>query len=116
VDDEEMIIDIGEQLLKKMGYAVLIAKGGKEAIKIYKKKKDKIDIVILDMIMPEVSGGDTFDRIKEIKPTVKVLLSTGYSINGKAAEILKRGCDGFIQKPFDLKQLSKKLREIFDKD
>jgi len=66
------------------------------------------------MIMPDMSGSDTFDRLKEIKSGVKVLLSSGYSINGKATEILVRGCDGFIQKSFNMKQLSRKLREILD--
>jgi len=116
VDDEDMIIDVSEQLLKKMGYAVLISRSGKEAIDIYEKNKNRIDIVILDMIMPDMSGGDTFDRLKEINPEIKVLLSSGYSITGQATEILERGCDGFIQKPFNMKQLSRKLREILDKD
>ena len=115
VDDEDMIIDVGEQLLEKMGYTVLIARSGKEAIGIYKKNKDKIDIVLLDMIMPDMSGSDTFDSLKKINPGIKVLLSSGYSINGQATEILERGCDGFIHKPFNMKQLSRKLREILDK-
>jgi two-component system, cell cycle sensor histidine kinase and response regulator CckA len=114
VDDEDMIIDIGEQFLEKMGYAVLIAKRGKEAIEIYEKGKDKIDIVILDMIMPDMGGGETYDRMKEINPDIKVLLSSGYSIDGQATEILERGCNGFIQKPFDINRLSRKLRELLD--
>jgi len=116
VDDEDMIIDVGEQILERMGYTVLIARGGKEATEIYEKNKDKIDIVILDMIMPDMSGGDTFDRLREIDPDIKVLLSSGYSINGQATEILERGCDGFIQKPFNMKGLSQKLRQILDKE
>jgi PAS domain S-box-containing protein len=116
VDDEDMIIEIGTQLLQKLGYKVLRAGSGKEAIEIYKNNKDKIDMVIVDMIMPEMSGGDTFDRLKEMSSGVKVLLSSGYSINGQATEILARGCDGFIQKPFNMEQLSRKLREVFDKD
>ena len=116
VDDEDMIINVGEQLLEKMGYTVLIARSGKEATEIYEKNKDKIDMVILDMIMPDMSGGDTFDRLKEINPEIKVLLSSGYSINGQATEILERGCDGFIQKPLSMKQLSRKIREILDKE
>ena len=64
-------------------------------------------MVILDMIMPEISGGETFDKIKEINPDVKVLLSSGYTIEGQASEIMSRGCSGFIQKPFNLKNLSK---------
>jgi PAS domain S-box-containing protein len=116
IDDEDMIIDVGEQLLENMGYTVLIARSGKEATEIYEKNKDKIDIVILDMIMPNISGGATFDRLREIDPDIKVLLSSGYSINGQATEILERGCDGFIQKPFNMKQLSRKLRQILDKE
>ena len=62
-----------------------------------------------------MSGGDTYDGLKEINPDINVLLSSGYSINGQATGILNRGCDGFIQKPFNIKQLSQKLREILDK-
>jgi CheY-like chemotaxis protein len=112
VDDEDMIIDVGEQFLEEMGYRVLTARSGKEATEIYEKNKDKIDLIILDMIMPDMSGGDTFDRVKEINPEIKVLLSSGYSINGQATEILERGCNGFIQKPFNMKQVSRKIREI----
>ena len=110
IDDEDMIIDVAKQLLEKMGYTVLIARSGKEAVETYEKNKDEIDIVILDMIMPEISGGETFDRLKSINPRIKVLLSSGYSIDGQAAEILKRGCDGFIQKPFKISELSESIR------
>jgi CheY-like chemotaxis protein len=68
------------------------------------------------MIMPGMGGGETYDRLKEADPDIKVLLSSGYSINGEAGEILDRGCDGFIQKPFNIKELSRKLREILDKN
>ena len=112
VDDEDMIIDVGKEILDKMGYRVLTAGSGKEAIEIYKQNQDRIDIVILDMIMPDMGGEETYERLKEINMNAKVLLSSGYSINGLAAEILERGCDGFIQKPFKIKDLSEKLREI----
>ena len=115
VDDEEMVLGIGVQLLNNLGYTALEAKGGREAIEIYKANKDKIDMVILDMIMPGVGGGEAYDRMKEINPNIKVLLSSGYSIDGQATEILERGCDGFIQKPFNIKELSQKLREVLDK-
>ena len=110
-----MIINVGEGILKELGYKVTIARSGKEAIGLYKRNKERIDIVILDMIMPEMSGGKTYDRLKEINPDIKVLLSIGYSIDGQATEILNRGCDGFIQKPFPMKELSLKIREILDK-
>ena len=98
-----------------MGYKVLTARSGKEAIVTYEKNKERIDIVLLDMIMPGMSSSDTYDRMKEIDPDIKVLLSSGYSIEGEAKDILNRGCDGFIQKPFKMKELSQKLREILDK-
>ncbi len=116
VDDEEMIIDVGKQLLEKLGYKVLTAESGKEAIEIYNEKKENIHMVILDMVMPGIGGGETYDKLKKICPDIKVLLSSGYSINGKATEILDRGCTGFIQKPFNIKDLSQKLREILDNE
>lgn len=114
VDDEDMIIEVAKALLKQLGYNVLTAGSGKEAIDIYEKNKARIDIVLLDMIMPDMNGGHTYDRMKEIDPDVKVILSSGYSINGQATEILDRGCKGFIQKPFNIKQLSQRMREILD--
>ena len=114
VDDEDRIVDIGEKTLKFLGYKVLIARDGKEAVELYKKTPAGIDIVILDMIMPEMGGGEVYDCLKEINPHVKVLLSSGYSINGEATEIIKRGCNGFVQKPFSIKELSQRIREILD--
>jgi two-component system cell cycle sensor histidine kinase/response regulator CckA len=115
VDDEDMIINICKRLLQEIGHKVLIAKSGKEALEIYEKNKDEIAMVILDMIMPDMGGGETYDKLKEIDPQVKVLLASGYSINGKASEILARGCNGFIQKPFTMENLSHKINEILDK-
>jgi two-component system, cell cycle sensor histidine kinase and response regulator CckA len=114
VDDEDMIVSVGEQILKRLGYRVKIAKSGKEAIEIYKRNQDRIDMVILDMIMPDVGGKMAYEKLKEINPGIKVLLSSGYSLTGQAQEILDKGCNGFIQKPFNLKDLSLKLREILD--
>ena len=114
VDDEEIILEVGQELLEAMGYLVLTADNGEEAVEVYRKNRD-IDIVVLDMIMPTMGGGEAYDRMKEINPDLKVLLSSGFSIDGEATEILKRGCDGFIQKPFRMNQLSQAIREILDK-
>jgi len=114
VDDEAMIIDVGSRMLDKLGYRVFTARHGREAIEVFKKHKKEIDVVVLDMIMPQMSGGETYDRLRKIRPGVKVLLSSGYSINGQASEILKRGCNGFIQKPFNLQNLSQSLRSILE--
>ena len=115
VDDEETILDVGRSLLEALSYKVLIAKGGQEAIDIYRKIRDEIDIVVLDMVMPNVGGGEAYDRLKEINPDIKVLLSSGYSIDGEATEILKRGCNGFIQKPFKMNDLAERIENILDK-
>jgi PAS domain S-box-containing protein len=114
VDDEDMIIDVGREILEEMGYKVFLARSGKEAVEIYKKNKRKIDMVVLDMIMPDMGGGEAYDRMKEVNPNVKVLLSSGYSIEGQATDILARGCNGFIQKPFSVKQLSHTIRQVLD--
>ena len=116
VDDEEMILDVGKQMLERMGYHVLLARGGKEAVEVYEEDRDEIEMVILDMIMPEMGGGETYDKLKEINPEIKVLLSSGYSVDGKATEILDRGCDGFLQKPFNVKDMSHKVRAILEKE
>jgi len=115
VDDEEMVVDVGEQMIKRLGYDVVSARSGAETLKVYQDHREKIDMVILDMIMPDMGGGETYDRLKEIDPAVKVLLSSGYSIDGQATEILERGCDGFIQKPFSLGSLSQKMQEVLDR-
>ncbi len=115
VDDEEMILDVGREFLRKLGYRVLVARNGEEAIRTYKKNKHEIDIVILDMIMPGMAGGEVYDRLKALDPEVKVILSSGYSLNGQAGEILARGCNGFIQKPFKIRELSIKVRDILEK-
>jgi two-component system cell cycle sensor histidine kinase/response regulator CckA len=112
VDDEEMILEVGSKMLEKIGYDVLTAPGGREAVRVYQNNCDRIDIVILDMIMPEMGGGQTYESLKKIDPEVNVLLSSGYSRDGQAEEILKKGCKGFIQKPFDMKDLSHRIAEI----
>jgi len=115
VDDEEMVVDVGKQMLERLGYEVLTAASGRDAVDIYKQNGDKIDLVLLDMIMPDMGGGETFDLLRQVNPEVKVILSSGYSIDGKAQDILSRGCNGFIQKPFSLNKLSQKLKDILKK-
>jgi two-component system cell cycle sensor histidine kinase/response regulator CckA len=115
VDDDQMVLETGEEILGMLGYEVIPALSGSEAIRLYGEHQGRIDAVLLDMVMPEIGGGEVFDRIKEINPDIKVLLTSGYSQDGEANEILKRGCDGFIQKPFHTRDLSMKLREILDK-
>jgi len=114
VDDEEMIIEVGEEMLRTIGYDVISAARGQEAVDILKNGTETVDLVILDLIMPEMNGSETFGKLRSIKPDIKVLLSSGYSLNGQADELIQRGCNGFIQKPFNLVELSRKLYNILN--
>ncbi len=115
VDDETIILDVSEDMLKTLGYKVFLASGGNEAIEIYRENKDKIDLVILDLIMPDMGGGETYKVLKSINPDIKVMLSSGYNISGEAAEIMKQGVNDFIQKPFTMTKLSHKIRNVLEK-
>ena len=112
IDDDDMTVDVSELILKTSGYDVVSAKSGKEAIEVYKENHSRIDMVILDMILPDMGGGDTYDRLKEINPGIKVLLASGYDIDYQGRDIMERGCDGFIQKPFNMNELLEKIRGI----
>ena len=115
VDDEEVVLDVGRDLLEIMGYRVFSAADGHDALEVYKKNKEEIDIVILDMVMPGMSGDKVYDELKKINSDIKILLSTGYSSDGQASELLRRGYNGFIQKPFSMRKLSIKIKEILEK-
>jgi len=115
VDDEEEVLNVGDGFLKAMGYQVITAHDGKEATEVYRKHQESIDLVVLDIVMPVMGGSKVFDRLKKINPDIKVLLSSGYSIDGEATKILERGASGFIQKPFNIKQLSQSIHEILKK-
>lgn len=112
VDDQDVVSEVGAEMLETLGYDVLVARNGQEAVQIYAEKRDSISLVILDMIMPGMSGSETFDRLKQIDPDVCVILSSGYSINGQASAIISKGCSGFIQKPFNLRDLSIKIEQV----
>jgi two-component system, cell cycle sensor histidine kinase and response regulator CckA len=115
VDDEELVLEVAQELLTDLGYKVFQARNGGEAVQIYEKNREQIDLVILDMIMPGLSGSGAFERLKAIDRNVKVLLSSGYSISNQASDLLDKGCVGFLAKPFSMKSLSQKLREVLEK-
>ncbi|MBS3758512.1 MAG: PAS domain S-box protein [Desulfobacterales bacterium] len=114
IDDEKIIAETAQIMLEALGYTALTEESGQAAIAAYKQNKTQIDLVILDMIMPNMNGRETFESLKAVNPDIKVLLSSGYSIDGQATELLNLGCKGFIQKPFNLIELSKKVREVID--
>src|SRR5206468_3477779 len=92
--------------LEEMGYGVLTARDGAEAVEIYRSSLKSIDLVIIDMVMPKLGGRECFRALKEINPRLRAILSTGYDFNTVAQEILDEGMRGFIQKPYQLRQLS----------
>jgi len=112
VDDEEQILAVGELMLRRLGYEPLTAASGGEALDLYAARAPEIDVVLLDMIMPGLAGGEVFDRLRGLDPDVTVVLSSGYSLDETAAAILERGCAGFIQKPFTMEELSRLLDEV----
>jgi CheY-like chemotaxis protein len=114
VDDEEGTILVEKLMLEELGYTVFLARSGNQAIELYNQHKADFDLVALDMIMPGMNGKDTYDELIKINPKVKVLLVSGYSLNKQIEELMGLGCKGYIQKPFDIVQLSQKIREVLD--
>jgi PAS domain S-box-containing protein len=112
VDDEQMILDVGQAMLNRLGYQVITAKGGEEAVARVQSSAELFDLVILDMIMPSIDGGKVFDHIQKVRPELVVLLSSGYTIDGQAAALMERGCKGFIQKPFTINELSRQIEKV----
>ncbi|MBT9588594.1 PAS domain S-box protein [bacterium] len=109
IDDEDLLRDVASRYLKHLGYAVVTAVDGMDAQRVYAQKWQDIDLVIIDMIMPKVGGAECFRALKKVNPAVRAVLSTGYSLNETAQEMLDDGMIGFIQKPYQLQQLSEVL-------
>ncbi len=112
VDDELMIRNSGKRLLNQLGFHVLLAENGQEAVDIYSKLSNSIDVVVLDLVMPVLDGEETFLKLREIDPEVKILLASGYSKAGKATKLINLGAIGYISKPFGLKTLASELGDI----
>jgi two-component system cell cycle sensor histidine kinase/response regulator CckA len=115
IDDEAMIIEVAQAMLEKLGYAVISANSGNAAIDVIERFKDNVNLVILDLVMPGLDGSRTYARIRQIAPTMRVLLSSGYALDGQAEALLRKGCRGFIQKPFTIQDLSIKIRDVLDR-
>jgi nitrogen-specific signal transduction histidine kinase/ActR/RegA family two-component response regulator len=114
VDDEKIITDVTAAMITRLGYQILIAHNGEEAVEIYQANPNRVDLVILDMIMPGIGGGKAFDLIQSINPQAKIILSSGFTLNGEAKEIMNRGARAFLQKPFQIDDLSKVIREVLE--
>ena len=114
IDDEKLIRDLGEKALTTFGYTVLTAPDGESAVKLYGREYERVDLIILDLIMPKMSGTHCFEEIKRINPGAMVIIASGYSDDGAMRKSLKKGATRFIDKPFNVKQLLRLIREVLD--
>ncbi len=115
VDDELIIRNSGRRLLEKIGYSVILAEDGRRAVQVFKAMKTDISVVLLDVIMPEMGGIETYHELRSIDPDVGVLFFSGYSRNDDVEELISSGRVGFIHKPFDVAMLSSSLKEAINK-
>ena len=110
-DDDAICLDVGIRMLQKLGYIVLDAKDGKEAIEVFLNNQDEVDFVFLDMKMP-YNGRTAFSQLQKINANVKVIIASGYAEDQQIREMMEKGCCGFIQKPFSIDVLSHKITNV----
>jgi two-component system, cell cycle sensor histidine kinase and response regulator CckA len=116
VDDEEYIRDLGSRFLKKAGYEVITASNGKEALDTYQERGHKIALVLLDLMMPEMGGKQCLEELLQLNPSIKVVIASGYAANGPTKDALEAGAKGFVNKPYNMRQVRKVVREILDEE
>jgi len=112
IDDEEMVVEITERMLQKIGYKIIKAKSGHEGLKLFQTHRNRIDLIICDMIMPIMDGLELVHRLREIAPCVKVLLSSGSLKDEDEKDVVRRGFNGLIKKPYKMNDLSEKIGKI----
>lgn len=112
VDDDQMVLSVTKQVLERLGYQVIKAQGGEEAVTLAMNFQDRISAAILDMVMPGMDGASTFRRLREMMPDLKVLLCSGYVESEQVNALVEEGAAGFIRKPFDRKTLERELRGL----
>ena len=115
VDDHESIWDFLIEALQTLGYSVILAENGLVAVEIYRENPSEIDLVLLDMIMPELNGYEAFKQIREIDPGAKILLSSGFVGGAEVQELLDNGAEGFLPKPHRIPTVAAEIRRILDK-
>jgi CheY-like chemotaxis protein len=114
IDDEEMVINISEMMLKKLGYKVLKAHSGFEGLQLFEENKSKIDLIISDLEMPKMNGKEVMDKLREIDPQIKVMLSSGALTDTDEQDVMNKGFNGFIKKPYNMNTLCEKMAEILN--
>ncbi len=113
-EDHPAMRELVKDILESVGYKVISVADGEAAVAIYVEKKSEIDLVILDMVMPRLDGGEAFRKLKSVNPGVLVLLSSGYSHGGDAQRLLEEGVSGFLGKPYQVRELVEKVRQVLD--
>jgi DNA-binding NtrC family response regulator len=113
VDDEKMVLDIGVKMFTRLGFNVIPVENGRKAIETFKERKDTIDVIVLDIVMPDLGGAEVVEAIKDIDPNTKIMLSSGYGRDRNTADIMQN-CNAFIQKPFRMQELSASLQSIME--
>ncbi len=116
VDDEEIIVEIEEFMFQKIGFEIFIAKNSAQACQLYQDEKDNIDLVVLDMIMPDENGANTYKQLKKINPNIKVLVSSGMGKDSAVKEILNDWPNGFLPKPFKFDEFTKSVDTILSRN
>lgn len=116
VDDEEIVAEIEEFMFQKIGFEILIAKNSAQACQLYQDEKDNIDLVVLDMILPDENGANTYKQLKKINPNIKVIVSSGMGKDSAVREILNDWPNGFLSKPFKFDEFSKSVDNILSRN
>ncbi len=114
VDDEALVRDLARDIMRRFGYTVLTADGGPQAVELYRQRSGDIAVVILDIMMPHMNGREAFQRLREVNPGVKVIISSGYSHDRDADDLLALGAAGFVQKPYRMADLVKMVGDVIE--
>jgi two-component system cell cycle sensor histidine kinase/response regulator CckA len=114
VDDEDSIRKMGEQFLTEARYKVLTANNGREAVEVYRSNRDEVALVLLDLIMPDIGGKQCLEELLKINSKVKVVIASGYSVNGQARDVMDCGAKGFVSKPYGMRDLLEVVRRVLD--
>lgn len=112
IDDEEIVINISEMMLTRLGYRVLKANSGHEGLQLFENNKSEIDLIISDLEMPNMNGMEVMNKLREIDPQIKVLLSSGALTDADEKDVMNKGFNGFIKKPYSINTLFEKTTEL----
>ncbi len=114
VEDEDEVREVTKRILERSGYTVLTAANGKDALKLYEEKRDKISLVILDLIMPEMGGQECLEELHRIDPDLKIMVTSGYPLHGPTKEAIASAACGYVGKPYSMKEILRQVREVLN--